>query len=519
MGNVRIIPATIDRQTFIPIASTEKRKVAGYARVSTEMEEQQTSYEAQIDYYTHYIKERDDWEFVRVYTDEGLSATSTKKREGFQEMVDDALAGKITLIVTKSVSRFARNTVDSLTTIRKLKEHGCEVYFEKENIWTFDSKGELLLTIMSSLAQEESRSISENVRWGQRKKAADGKFSVNYKHFLGYDKGPDGKLVVNPEQAKVVRRIFSMFMEGYNAGYIAKALTEEGVPSPAGKAKWYAGTIRNLIQNEKYRGDALLQKTYSIDFLSKARLRNRGEVPQYYVEGDHEAIIAPELFDRVQDEIARRKHKKTGGGSVFSGKIFCNECGMAFGPKVWHSTDKYRRIIWQCNGKFENGCRTPHLSEEEIMDGFKKALAAILPNKAETLRNLKIIQKRIEDTSELDSDIRKLTDRLDALSVLIQQDIEKNAHVALDQKEYTIKHKQLTDQFQSAADEISRKRGEVNDKKARSRTIAGFIKALSSASDGMEFDPALWGLMVDKVTVFQNKKMDYTLADGEIVRV
>lgn len=174
--NVRVIPATLNRATQAPIASAAKRKVAGYARVSTDLEEQQTSYEAQVDYYTHYIQGREDWEFVSVYTDEGISATSTRHREGFQKMVEDALAGRIDLIVTKSVSRFARNTVDSLTTIRKLKEHGTEVFFEKENIWTFDSKGELLLTIMSSLAQEESRSISENVRWGQRKKFSDGKY-------------------------------------------------------------------------------------------------------------------------------------------------------------------------------------------------------------------------------------------------------------------------------------------------------------------------------------------------------
>ena len=213
--NVRVIPATLNRATQAPIASMSKRKVAGYARVSTDQEEQQTSYEAQVDYYTNFIKGREDWEFVSVYTDEGISATSTKHREGFQQMVEDALAGRIDLIVTKSVSRFARNTVDSLTTIRKLKEHGTEVFFEKENIWTFDSKGELLLTIMSSLAQEESRSISENVRWGQRKKFSDGKYSLNYKHFLGYDKGEDGRLVVNQEQAKIVRRIFGDFLAGH----------------------------------------------------------------------------------------------------------------------------------------------------------------------------------------------------------------------------------------------------------------------------------------------------------------
>jgi len=292
--NVRVIPATMNWMTSTPVTSAAKRKVAGYARVSTDLEEQQSSYEAQVDYYTSYIKSRDDWEFVSVYTDEGISATSTRHREGFQQMVADALAGKIDLIVTKSVSRFARNTVDSLSTIRELKEHGTEVYFEKENIWTFDSKGELLLTIMSSLAQEESRSISENVRWGQRKKFSDGRYSLNYKNFLGYDKGPDGTLVINKEQAKIVRRIFGEFLTGHTPFQIAKRLTADGIPTPAGKKKWSYTTVRSVLSNETYMGDKLLQKTYSIDFLSKNRLKNQGQVPQYYVEQDHPAIIPPE---------------------------------------------------------------------------------------------------------------------------------------------------------------------------------------------------------------------------------
>jgi DNA invertase Pin-like site-specific DNA recombinase len=191
--------------TTAPIATTARRKVAGYARVSTDSDEQFTSYEAQVDYYTRFIHSHADWDFVKVYTDEGISAVTTRHRDGFNEMVADALAGKIDLIVTKSVSRFARNTVDSLTTIRKLKEHGCECFFEKENIYTFDGKGELLITIMSSLAQEESRSISENVTWGHRKRMADGKVSVPYSVFLGYDKGEDGNLVVNAKEARIVR--------------------------------------------------------------------------------------------------------------------------------------------------------------------------------------------------------------------------------------------------------------------------------------------------------------------------
>ena len=215
---ITVIPATKNIITSIANTSVKKRRVAAYARVSTDNDEQFTSYEAQIDYYTKYIQKREDWEFVCVYTDEGISGTNTKNRKGFNDMVQDALDGKIDLIITKSVSRFARNTVDSLVTVRKLKESGVEVFFEKENIYTFDSKGELLITIMSSLAQEESRSISENVTWGQRKRFADGKVTMPFKHFLGYDRGPDGHPVINEEEAKVVRQIYRLSCVSCTAG-------------------------------------------------------------------------------------------------------------------------------------------------------------------------------------------------------------------------------------------------------------------------------------------------------------
>ena len=226
MANVTVIPATRNIHTGVRKDAVAKRKTAGYARVSTDSEEQLTSYEAQVDYYTNYIKSRPEWEFVNVYTDEGISATDTRHRSGFNQMVQDALDGKIDLIVTKSVSRFARNTVDSLTTVRKLKEKGVEVYFEKENIYTLDSKGELLITIMSSLAQEESRSISENVTWGKRKRFADGKVSLAYSSFLGYRKGEDGQMEVVPEEAETVRLIYRLFMQGQTPYAIAKYLTD-----------------------------------------------------------------------------------------------------------------------------------------------------------------------------------------------------------------------------------------------------------------------------------------------------
>lgn len=383
--SVIVIPAAVKETAAVSPSIQKKRRTAAYARVSTDHEEQQSSYEAQVNYYTEYIRRREDWEFVSVYADEGITGCNTRKREGFNRMVSDALDGRIDLIITKSVSRFARNTVDSLTTIRKLKEHGVECYFEKENIWTLDGKGELLLTIMSSLAQEESRSISQNCTWGQRKRFADGKVTVPFNRFLGYDRGEDGNLVLNEEQAAVVRRIYGLFLQGRSPYAIAKLLTEKGVPSPGGKNLWAQSTVKSILRNEKYRGDALLQKVYTVDFLSKKKKVNEGEIPQYYVEGNHEAIIKPSVFDAVQKQmealcLEKKRRSCTG---VFSGKIKCGDCGNWYGPKVWHSTDKYRRIVWQCNYKFQGGekCRTPHLDEKTIRNLFVKAVNTLFTEK------------------------------------------------------------------------------------------------------------------------------------------
>ena len=303
MRSVTVIPASIHKFSEVPLATAAKRKVAAYARVSTDNEDQKTSYAAQVDYYTNYIKSRSDWEFAGMYSDEGVTGTSMKKREGFTLMVQDALNGKIQLIVTKSVSRFARNTVDSLTTIRKLKENGIEVYFEKEAIWTFQARGEILLTILSSLSQEEARSISENVTWGLRKRFADGKFSVGYSRFLGYDKGEDGNLAINEEQAKIVRLIFRLFLEGMTACKIAKELAARHILTVTGKEKWNAKTIKGILANEKYMGCVRIQKTFTPDFLTKKAVKNCGQVPSYFVEQSHPAIIDPAVFEMVQREM------------------------------------------------------------------------------------------------------------------------------------------------------------------------------------------------------------------------
>lgn len=516
---VTIIPAKLDRATFTPLDVSKKRKVAGYARVSTDSEEQQTSYEAQVSYYTEYIQKRDDWEFAGVYTDQGISATNTKHRDGFNAMIADALDGKIDLIVTKSVSRFARNTVDSLTTVRKLKEKGVEVYFEKENIYTLDSKGELFITIMSSLAQEESRSISDNVTWGQRKRMADGKVTMPYGRFLGYRKGEDGLPEIVPEEAEIVRLIYKSFMEGMSYYKIAKMLMEREIPAPAGGEKWHRRTVESILTNEKYKGSALLQKKFTVDFLTKKQKVNEGEVPQYFVEHSHDAIIDPEEFELVQAEIERRKGlgKEYSGSSIFSAKIVCSCCDGFFGSKVWHSTSKYRRVIWQCNHKFKNGekCTTPHLYEDEIKKWFIEVCNRIASDKEDFLISCQQIVEMLSNTAALDRKIEAQYIYLNGLAVSMQEFIKENAMKPQDEDFYKKKMAEYNSQKVDAEKVLH----DLQDKRAarlsRKELLEGLIREMqeSEMTVGV-FDEKIWRLIVEKVVVGTDGKLTFTLRNG-----
>lgn len=522
--NVKTIPATLRQFSSTPINEQRKRRTAGYARVSTDSEEQFTSYEAQVDYYTNFIKSRDDWEFVMVYTDEGISGTNTKKREGFRRMIQDALSGKIDLIVTKSVSRFARNTVDSLTTVRQLKEKGIEIYFEKENIWTLDSKGELLITIMSSLAQEESRSISENVTWGQRKRFADGKVTVPFGHFLGYDRGEDGNLVLNPKEAVIIQRIFSMFLQGMTPYGIAKQLTADGILSPAKKDKWNAGTIKRILTNEKYKGDALLQKSYTVDFLTKKKKANEGEIPQYYVENNHEAIIEPAVFDLAQNELEKRTpaNNRHSGVHIFSGKIKCGSCGSWYGSKVWHSNSKYRRTVWQCNHKFngQEKCSTPHLDEDMIKELFVKATNKLLEDKDEIIANFESMKDVLYDTGPLETKQAELQNEMEIVTELIQQCINENANVALDQGEYQRRYDGLVQRFDTTKEDLEKVSGQIKEKATRRQTLAAFLDELKKQDELLtDFDPLLWHSLIEHVTVNSSDSIRFMFKNGTEISI
>ncbi len=387
---VEVIPAK-PKVYFSPeTGKGQKKKVAAYARVSTETEEQANSYQAQVDYYTKLIQTNTAWDFVEVYTDEGISGTSTKNRDGFNRMIADAIAGKIDMILTKSCSRFARNTVTTLTTIRKLKEKGIDVFFEKENIHSTDSKGELLLTIMSSLAQDESRNISENIKWGHRQRFSKGQVYMAYKTFLGYEKGPNGKPVIVPEQAKVVRLIYRLFLNGLPLNTIARELMKKGIKSPKGKDKWPMSTVKSILTNEKYKGDCLLQKTFSEDYITKKTKRNAGELPMYYAKNTHPAIIKREIFDLVQERM-KLIRKGTVISCFLSGKLFCTECGGMYGPKVIHSNDKYRKVVWQCNNKYKirgKKCYSPNITVDAVKKAFVEMVNRLIAGKSEVSKEL-----------------------------------------------------------------------------------------------------------------------------------
>ncbi len=517
--NVRKIPASVNLYNAAPITNKKKRKVAAYARVSTDEEEQLTSYEAQVDYYTNYIKSRDDWDFVDVYTDEGISGTSTKHREGFNKMVESALAGNIDLIITKSVSRFARNTVDSLTTIRKLKDIGCECYFEKENIWTFDGKGELLLTIMSSLAQEESRSISENVKWGHRKRFADGKVTVPFNHFLGYKRGEDGNLEIDEEQALIVKRIYREYLSGSTAVAIAKGLTNDGIETPGHKQKWHASTIRSILTNEKYKGEALLQKYYTPDFLTKKQKVNNGEIQQYYVENNHPAIIEPEVFEMVRIEKDRRLmlNGKYSGTDILTSKIKCGECGGSYGAKVWHSSSKYKKVIYQCNRKYAGKeiCKTPAIRADDIEERFVNVVNSIIENKDEIILNLEMVIDNIYNKKEISEEKEKLEKSLTEQVEKIQETIEINSRVVQNQEKYKKEYSTLVKNYEETKNKFEQLEIESSRKAARYQVIKDYINTLKKQNKPLEkFDGLMWGSLLESAIIMDKDTIVFKFKDG-----
>lgn len=378
--------------TFIPARSQRKKeesqdqpklKVAAYCRVSTDSDEQASSYEVQIEHYTSFIQKNPEWSLAGIYADDGITGTNTKKRDEFNRMIKDCLEGKIDMIITKSISRFARNTLDCLKYIRELKERNIPVYFEKENINTMDSKGEVMLTIMASLAQQESQSLSQNVKLGIQYRYQKGQIQVNHNRFLGYTKDEDKRLVIVPEEAEIIKRIFREYLEGSSLQKIGKGLQADGILTAAKKPIWRPETVRKILKNEKYIGDALLQKTYTVDFLSKKRVTNDGIVPQYYVANSHDPIISREVFQQVQIELTRRSNmsaRKNGAKRQYSsryslsGVVYCAHCGEIYRRVHWNNRG-CKSIVWRCLSRLEGkDCSAITLNEEALHKGIVQAI-------------------------------------------------------------------------------------------------------------------------------------------------
>jgi hypothetical protein len=440
-------------------------------------------------------------------------------------MIQDALDGKIQMIITKSVSRFARNTVDTLTTVRKLKEKGIAVIFEKENINTLDSKGELLITIMSSLAQEEARSISENVTWGKRRAFEAGKVSLPYKRFLGYARGPDGLPEIVPEEADIVRLIYRLFLYGKAPSFIAGLLTDEGIPTPGGKTKWRPNTIISMLQNEKYAGNALLQKKYTTDFLTKTQKINQGEVPQWFVENSHPAIIEQELFDLVQYEMKRYQQSegRTSSAHPYSGKIFCGECSGMYGSDVWHSNVPHRRrVVWRCNQKYKGEaiCRAPHLDEWKVEAAFLAAFNQRITDRAEIFSAYDEVLLELADTTALDAEAAELTSECAVVTELTRKAVQENARTAQDQAEYNARRDALVRRYDAAHARLVEIEDARIERRAKRANINRFLKTLARQENLVdEFDEELWYITVDRLNVYHDGRICVVFRDGGKVEI
>lgn len=503
--NITVIPARKRVGNTAAVGKRPKLKVAAYCRVSTDSEEQASSYEVQVAHYTQFIQKNPEWELAGIYADDGITGTNTKKREEFNRMIQDCMDGNIDMIITKSISRFARNTLDCLKYIRELKEKNIPVFFEKENINTMDSKGEVLLTIMASLAQQESQSLSQNIKLGLQYRFQNGEVRVNHSRFLGYTKDEEGNLIIEPAEAEVVKRIYREYLEGASLLQIGRGLEADGILTGAGKTKWRPETLKKILQNEKYIGDALLQKTYTIDFLSKKRVVNNGIVPQYYVENSHEPIIPRGIFMQVQEELVRRANLYTGKNGkkrVYSSKyalssiVYCSECGEIYRRVHWNNRG-CRSIVWRCVSRLEekgSDCTSPTVNEEVLQAAVVKAINELLASKDTFLSTL---QANIETVLNEEHD--KITNDIDVKLEELQNELLRLANSKTDYEEVAEEIYRLREQKQNALVENAEREG----KRQRIAEMTDFLNEQSCELE--EYDEQLVRRLIEKVTIYEDK--------------
>ena len=530
---VRVIPATKAPETLRK-AQDGKMRVAAYCRVSTDSEEQLNSYEAQKSYYTQKIQDSPDWEMAGIYADEGITGTSLKKRTEFKKMITACKRGHIDLIITKSLSRFARNTVDCLETVRLLKANGIGVYFEKENINTLTESSEFLITLFSGFAQAESESLSKNVAWGKAKSAEAGKVTFQYKKMLGYRRGADGQPEIVPEEAEVIKRIYHRYLDGCTLGQIKRELDEDNVPTAQGVEFWSPAIIHNILTNEKYIGDALLQKTYVTDCISKKVKKNQGERAMYYVENNHPAIISREMFDQVRNEMTRRSSKrkvlqKSGKTELgkYSGKyaltelLVCGECGSPYKRVTWARNGK-KRIVWRCVSRLEFGTQychnSPTLDESKLHSAILASMNEFAAIRQEVCPDvLAMAEEAKQALSQAGAKLLELKKHMETVS-REQSDLLDRLLENMGDAELNAKMKALTDEKESLKAQIlDARQMEVSLEEQATRHQQMWDSIMECSAGYTEFADEFVRQIIQKITVEDEETIRIHFRDSEMV--
>lgn len=513
-------------------ASKRQLRVAAYCRVSTDDEEQLTSYEAQKNYYTDKIMTNKEWTMAGIFADEGITGTSARKRPEFLRMIRQCKQGKIDIVLTKSISRFARNTVDCLNYVRALKELGIAVIFEKENMNTLEIDSEILITMLGAFAQSESESISANVRWGKRQAMKEGKAIINYKHLYGYRRGADGKPEIIPEQAEIVRKIYDLFLSGTPIRGILEYLNANNIPNISGELQWAKNAVNSILTNEKYCGDVLLQKTYIDDCINKKVKKNTGQLPMYLVQNHHEGIISRETFDAAQAELARRSAGKSPskknaptGRSRYSSKyalsdrLYCGECGTRYQRCTWRNRDGSKRIVWRCVSRVDYGNKychnSPTLDEEPLHKAILAAINSAVKDRDNIVYNLKsAMEKELAPVAGQQLSLSEIDNQLEQLNTEFSK-VLAEASESGDQAAHSDRFREIM-RKQTA---LKAQRDEIQQMLAESGKAAAHIEQCRQAAETTplaitEWDEALIRQVVESVTVETGNEIIVALKSG-----
>ena len=530
-NNMRIV--VIPAKSREEIRQSERRlRVAAYCRVSTDQEEQESSYEAQIGYYTEKINSNAEWQMAGIFADEGITGTQAKKRPEFLKMIRHCRQGKIDMILTKSLSRFARNTVDSLKYIRDLKALGIAIVFEKENINTLETDTEMMLTIMSCFAQAESESISKNVSWGIRQSFKSGNVPMQYARLLGYRKGDDDKPEIVPEEAEIVKEIYRLYLDGMSLNMIVDRLNEKGLTTKGSNSPYRKEVVQRILTNEKYTGDALLQKTYVTDCITKKTRKNNGELPMYLVKNHHEPIISHADFNRVQEEMARRSAKRViaekltkGEQGKYSAKyalselLICSECGSHYRRVTW-TAKGFKEIKWRCIIRLHYGKKKCHSSPTVEEQALHRAIVSAINEFCEVKDDVtKALRESITEMLDpnLNGSVQAAQQQIDELARNIDELIKlatvpETAATVMADIEFSEEMKTLREFIETEkAKQMTTQRG--------SAELDAILERLENEDFTMtEYDDVAVRQLIEKVTVESKDTITITFKGGFEVR-